>query len=58
MCKSTGVDSELYSYMHDVSLREPEALMRVREAESFDLAFIDADKENYVLYFELSLQLM
>ncbi|HEY9847160.1 MAG TPA: class I SAM-dependent methyltransferase [Candidatus Caenarcaniphilales bacterium] len=35
-----------------------EQLLATEQTNSFDFAFIDADKENYLQYFELSLQLI
>ena len=44
---------------HKISLREGPALETMRTLEpGFDLAFIDADKENYINYYEQALPLL
>jgi caffeoyl-CoA O-methyltransferase len=44
---------------HKISLREGPALETMRTLEpGFDLIFIDADKENYINYYEASLPLL
>ncbi|MEQ8736659.1 MAG: class I SAM-dependent methyltransferase [Rhodospirillaceae bacterium] len=40
------------------ALESLEALRRAGEQNSFDLAFIDADKENYLAYYEAALDLV
>ena len=44
---------------HKISLREGPALETMRSLEpGFDLVFIDADKENYINYYEQALRLL
>lgn len=55
--KKAGVDHKIELKLGP-ALETLDKLLQQGEAESFDFAFIDADKENYAHYYERVLQLM
>jgi O-methyltransferase len=55
--KRAGVDSRIDLRIGDAA-QTLDALLAERGAGSFDLVFIDADKANYVRYYEASLELV
>lgn len=52
-----GVEEKIRLHLAP-ALETLQKLLRQGEAETFDLAFIDADKENYSEYYELCLKLL
>jgi len=55
--RKAGVDEKIKLHLAPAD-QTLQALLDQGQAESFDLAFIDADKTNYATYFELVLQLL
>lgn len=51
--KEAGIEQQI-----DLHLAKAEATLSKLEDENFDLAFIDADKENYDLYYEECLRIL
>jgi caffeoyl-CoA O-methyltransferase len=55
-CPTTNaLPDSIYQYLCPVSLREP-PLLADGQAGTFDFAFIDADKSNYLNYYERALK--
>jgi predicted O-methyltransferase YrrM len=56
--KAAGLDHKVDLRIGDARKTAEELLATPGEAESYDLAFIDADKTGYDMYYELSLKLL
>ncbi len=56
--KAAGLDHKVDLRIGDARKTAEELLAAPGEAESYDLAFIDADKTGYDVYYELSLKLL